>query len=201
MNPVEYLLKGEADNPFGEEWKEFRRTQNCVWYISSLGRIKRLQVVKVKSKYNKKRGYEYVHYDENGVHKAKAVHRLVAESFIPNPENKATVNHKDGNKRNNCVVNLEWMTNLENQQHARKMGLFKFDMKKNDKRCVKFSDEQVARVVKLIKEDGWSYRKAGATEGMSYSTVAHIMTGRRRLVKGIPLYEKKQNIKNNKTTE
>ena len=51
------------------------------------------------------------------------IHRLVAETFIPNPDNKTQVNHKDGNKKNNDISNLEWVTARENLVHAFKIGL------------------------------------------------------------------------------
>ena len=70
-----------------------------------------------------KRGYLRVSLCKNGKHKNCSVHRLLAKICIPNPENKMTINHKDGNKLNNCISNLEWNTQLENNQHAIKIGL------------------------------------------------------------------------------
>ena len=55
--------------------------------------------------------------------KLKFVHRLVAEKYIPNPNNCSQVNHKDGNKFNNNVSNLEWVSNQQNRDHAIKNGL------------------------------------------------------------------------------
>ena len=68
-------------------------------------------------------GYQHVTLQINGKPKRFRVHRLVAEAFIPNPENKPYVNHIDGNRQNNNINNLEWVTPAENTQHAVNTGL------------------------------------------------------------------------------
>ena len=65
-----------------------------------------------------KYGYACVSLRRNGKNWTVTVHRLVAEAFIPNPDNKPTVNHKDENKLNNSVTNLEWMTVNENNNYG-----------------------------------------------------------------------------------
>lgn len=68
-------------------------------------------------------GYVRVCTSVNGISRTWKVHRVIALTFIPNSNNKPQVNHKDGNKQNNHSVNLEWMTNAENQIHALESGL------------------------------------------------------------------------------
>lgn len=70
-------------------------------------------------------GYRNVGLSVNGQCKSFKVHRLVALAFLPNPQNKPDVNHKDGNKANNWLSNLEWSTEKENVQHAVRTGLFR----------------------------------------------------------------------------
>lgn len=70
------------------------------------------------------KAYPYVVLFSEGKIKNKLVHRLVALQFIPNPQNLPEVNHKDLNKRNNNVLNLEWVTHKENIQHALRAGKF-----------------------------------------------------------------------------
>lgn len=68
-------------------------------------------------------GYEYVCLRKDGKNQNRMIHRLVAEAFIPNPENLPCVNHIDGNKHNNDVSNLQWCTHSQNRKHAYDSGL------------------------------------------------------------------------------
>lgn len=68
-------------------------------------------------------GYECLKLTKDGVRTHPTVHRLVAKAFIPNPLNKSEINHIDGDKSNNKVSNLEWVTSSENKIHARDTGL------------------------------------------------------------------------------
>lgn len=105
-----------------EIWKDIIEYENF-YLVSNLGRIKSLRTTAIKkNSFNKKR-YNIVSLSKFGEQKTKIVHRLVAQAFIPNPNNLPQVNHKDGNKQNNRVDNLEWVTNRENRDHAIKNGL------------------------------------------------------------------------------
>ena len=66
-------------------------------------------------------GYRVVSFTKNGIRKDKKVHRLLAQTFLPNPNNYSDVNHIDGNKLNNSLDNLEWCSRQMNNDHARKI--------------------------------------------------------------------------------
>lgn len=90
-------------------------------------------------------GYEKVRLIHQGKDKTMRVHRLVAEAFIPNPDNKSTVNHIDGDKRNNKVSNLEWADKSEQMEHAYKLGLKESRMGSHNSNA-KLTDEQVREI-------------------------------------------------------
>lgn len=86
--------------------------------------VKQFVPMKLRKASDHMTGYSTVRLCKDGVIKTHRIHRLVAQTFLENPENKPFVNHKDGNKRNNAVNNLEWATAEENTSHAITVGLF-----------------------------------------------------------------------------
>ena len=97
---------------------------NPNYIVSNTGKIRREGSDRDLSVRDRK-GYLSVDLYENSKRKTERVHRLVAEAFVPNPDNKPYVNHKDGNKHNNNASNLEWVTSKENCRHAWNNGLTK----------------------------------------------------------------------------
>ena len=104
-----------------EIWKDIQGYEG-LYQVSNLGRIKS-GYKSIILQPGVCRGYLIVNLYKDKKGLSQKVHRLVAQAFIPNPENKPTVNHKDGNKQNNCVSNLEWATIKEQNNHALKLGL------------------------------------------------------------------------------
>ena len=93
--------------------------KNNKYFVSNLGRFKNSFGTIMDNYKVNENGYIRVYI----FYKTFALHRLIASSFIENPEKKEQVNHIDGNKLNNCLSNLEWVSNRENQIHKFKIGL------------------------------------------------------------------------------
>lgn len=98
--------------------------------VSNCGRIRITGTPVIRANAITEYGYVAFTLCYKGTVKRRPVHRIVAETFIPNPDNKPEVNHKDGNKQNNNVENLEWCTHLENIRHSIEMGTFKKSKRK-----------------------------------------------------------------------
>lgn len=110
-----------------EIWKDIPNYEG-LYQVSNKGNVLSLNAYGHKIKrplkqYINSFGYPVVVLNHNKIPKYVAVHILVAKAFIPNPNNKPQVNHIDGNKTNNTVDNLEWVTSKENIQHAIRTGL------------------------------------------------------------------------------
>lgn len=122
--------------------------------ISSSGEVRNYTTKHVLRQGLDRRGYYRVSFSrgKRGTQIIKFPHRLVAETYIINEENKPQVNHKDGNKLNNRIENLEWVTPEENTKHAIETGLF--DVKENTERATKASLKitSIPIVVEDLKE-------------------------------------------------
>lgn len=145
-----------------ELWKDVVGYESY-YEVSNLGRVRSKERVLPhninKGNYVKKskvlstqirKGYVFVCVCVNGIRKALPVHRVVAKAFLPNPENKAQVNHIDGDKTNNKLENLEWATAKENVDHAVRTGL----IKKGSRSSRSILNEDIVREIKIKLNNG-----------------------------------------------
>lgn len=178
-----------------EIWKDIENYEGY-YQISNLGRVKSLErykkiktkkvllkerIMKPHKQYGKSDNeYLDIILYKNGKSERFYVHRLVAKAFIPNPENKNQVNHKDKNKQNNNVYNLEWCTQNENVKHS-----YTFPDRKRNKALygVVGFDNKTSKPVKQYDLDGnfikeWgSARQASINLGIDYATIKKVRRG------------------------
>ena len=125
-------------------------------------------------------GYVVVDLSFGNRHKKFKVHRLVAEAFISNPENKPTVNHKDTDKTNNDVTNLEWATHQEQKDHARLFGLVKGAHLGEDHHNCKYTDDKIHYICKLLEEGKLRYKEISLLTCVRVGTIKDIKQRRYR---------------------
>lgn len=101
------------------------KSLNYLYEINENGVLRNVKTKRIVKGYTENNGYQRVRIENKGIGGVvrTSIHQLVAEAFIPNPDNKPFINHIDCNKQNNCVDNLEWVTHSENMRHAYMNGL------------------------------------------------------------------------------
>ena len=160
-----------------------------LYMISNLGRVKSFQNGKERFMAINldKNGYPIVWLSKNKVVRYHFIHKLIAKAFIPNPENKKTINHKNGIKTDNRIENLEWLSIGENTKHAWDNKLIDRDGEKN---CNVVLTEPVVKEILKDKKEGMrkchSYLKykhlisRGGFDGVWYRTTwKHIRSDER----------------------
>ena len=176
-----------------ETWKDIKGYKN-IYQVSNLGRIKSLpkykcynyfrinEIILKQCKQGKPgHGYYQVVLHKNKIGKGHLVHRLIAEAFIKNTLNKKTVNHKDGNKLNNNLDNLEWMTQSENCKHAYAIGLTKINkniipFKKGSKHLMSKLTEK--DVLKIRSMKNISAKELAVLFNITYRNIKYILNGK-----------------------
>ena len=111
-----------------EIWKDIEGYEG-LYQVSNLGRVKSLKASKIKSErirksYQQSSGYISIVLCKNGKVTNHKIHRLVANAFIDNPDNLPEINHKDEDKTNNCVDNLEWCDSSYNKNYGTRTEKF-----------------------------------------------------------------------------
>ena len=159
----------------GETWKIIPKCKE-LYQVSNFGRVKSFH--NGKSKILKpclnRMGYLLIHLYVDGKRKVFLIHRLVALCFVSNPENKTTINHKDGHPLNCHVSNLEWVTPLENSRHAVERSL---SSSGEDRPNAKITNQQAL----YIREnpDNLTGTVLAKKFGVDKATISEIQTGKK----------------------
>ena len=159
-----------------EEWKLIEEYPN--YMISNLGRLKSLSFHRTGKEQILKqningRGYNYKNISYKGKYKNLFIHREVAKAFIPNNNRENTdVNHKDGNKQNNRVDNLEWCTRSENILHAYKHNLKKKPVGYTYRKRCELAIEYIKE--KTTDDEG---NDLGYSDNIDYEILLNILNG------------------------
>lgn len=168
-----------------EEWKNIKGYEG-LYQVSNLGNVKSFYKNEHLLKLCKNpRGYLIVILSNQGITKTRTVHRLVAEAFITNQENKPQVNHIDGNKLNNRIDNLEWCTGSENVKHSWNNGLEKVTnrMREHCKEIFNKKIYQYSKQGELMKE--WeSASQAGRELNIFQQAIVNNLKGRSKTAGG-----------------
>ena len=138
---IDYMSKYSTDE---EIWKDIKGYEGY-YQISETGKVLSVRNSFILSP-TTSNGYKEVVLSVNHIKGYKLIHRLVAEAFIPNVDNKPEVNHIDGDKLNNNINNLEWVTRAENAKHAGANGLMPSGEKNH---TVVLSKSDVNKIIKL----------------------------------------------------
>lgn len=158
-----------------EIWRDIADYEG-LYQVSNLGRVRSLKfgrVLILKTRPNNS-GYSQVWLYRDGRYEVHRVHRLVAETFIPNPDNKREVNHLNGDKTDNRVGNLEWCTSSENKRHAVATGLLKSGENRHD---AKLTAEQV--IYTRDNPDGLTGAELARLFGVDKNTISKIQLGKK----------------------
>jgi hypothetical protein len=155
-----------------EFWKDIKKYEGH-YQASNLGRIRSIKFKSRILKFHKSR-YLFTHLSKNGKTEVLLVHRVIAQTWIKNPKNLLTVNHKDGNKLNNNIMNLEWCSPSYNIIHSFKMGLSHPQKSENN-----WSTKLTKEMVKEIRDiKGISQKYIAKLFGIDQSNVSYIINNK-----------------------
>lgn len=155
------------------------QTQYEDYFVNESGDVfsmKKGNIKKLKGN-NAAKGYLQVCIWNNNKAKFVYVHRLVAQTFIPNPDSKPEVNHKNGIKTDNRLENLEWNTSKENINHAHKLGLSNAIGENHG--MAKLTEEDVLQIRELRSKKTFNQTKLAEMYGVSNQLISNIINNKR----------------------